>query len=79
MPTEPWHLAVVVAGVNDVLGRTDPDEWTRKLSAVVDDLSGRAQRIALTGVPPFDQFPSLPRALARYVAARGRALDLAAQ
>jgi lysophospholipase L1-like esterase len=79
MPAGPWHLAVVVVGVNDVLGRTDPDEWTRHLSAVVDDLSGRAQRIAVTGVPPFDQFPALPRSLAHYLAARGRALDRASQ
>ena len=79
MPAEPWHLAVVVVGVNDVLGRTDPDDWARALSGVVDDLSVRAQRVAVTGVPPFERFPALPRALAGYLAARGRALDRASQ
>lgn len=51
MPAEPWHLAVVVVGVNDVLGRTDPDEWTRYLSAVLDDLSARAP-VETELVPP---------------------------
>jgi lysophospholipase L1-like esterase len=67
--------AVLLAGVNDVLTRRSPAEWGDDLTAIVDDLTGRAEHVAVTGIPPFDVFPSLPTTLGRYLAERARALD----
>lgn len=71
--------AVLLAGVNDVLTRRAPKEWGEDLAAIVDDLVGRAEHVAVTGIPPFDVFPSLPTTLGRYLAERARALDEVSQ
>jgi lysophospholipase L1-like esterase len=71
--------AVLLAGVNDVLTRRAPAEWGDDLAAIVDELVGRAERVAVTGIPPFDVFPSLPKTLGRYLAQRARALDEVSQ
>lgn len=68
-------VAVLLAGVNDVLGRRGPREWEADLAAIVDALAGRAERVVVTGIPPFDVFPSLPATLGRYLAERAKALD----
>lgn len=67
--------AVLLAGVNDVLHRSSPAKWGEDLGAVLDGLNERAGRVAMTGVPPFESFPSLPGALRRYLAQRAEALD----
>lgn len=71
--------AVLLIGVNDVLTRTPVAQWRDDLTAVVDALRGLAERTVVAGIPPFDAFPSLPRALGTYLGERGRALDAAAQ
>ena len=71
--------AVLLAGVNDVLTRRAPEEWGDDLVAIVDDLAGRAEHVAVTGIPPFDVFPSLPTTLGRYLAQRAKALDEVSQ
>ncbi|WP_433887861.1 SGNH/GDSL hydrolase family protein [Streptomyces sp. CA-111067] len=68
-------VAVLLSGVNDVLTRRSPARWGEDLTALVDDLAERAGRVAVTGIPPFEVFPSLPATLGRYLAGRGRALD----
>ncbi|MFG1915826.1 SGNH/GDSL hydrolase family protein [Micromonospora sp. NPDC048898] len=68
-------VAVVLAGVNDVLSRRDPQAWRDDVTAIVDDLGQRAGRVAVTGIPPFDIFPSMPGVLGRYLAERARMLD----
>jgi len=68
-------VAVLLAGVNDVLTRRAPKEWRDDLKAIVDGLSERAEHVVVAGVPPFDVFPSLPATLGRYLAERARALD----
>ena len=68
-------LAVLLAGVNDVLTRRTPAQWGDDLAAIVDGLAGRAERVAVTGIPPFGLFPSLPATLGRYLGQRAGALD----
>lgn len=70
-----FNLVVVLAGVNDVLTHRRPPQWHDDLSGLLDDLRGRTTTIAVTGIPPFTLFPSLPAALARYLAGRAAALD----
>ncbi|MGW1997975.1 SGNH/GDSL hydrolase family protein [Embleya sp. NPDC001921] len=69
------HVAVLLAGVNDVLARRSPTDWREDLTAIVDDLCKRAERVAVTGIPPFNTFPSLPNTLARHLTRRAGALD----
>ncbi|MFF2654984.1 SGNH/GDSL hydrolase family protein [Streptomyces sp. NPDC058045] len=76
---EGYDLALLLAGVNDVLGRRSPAEWSEDLAAVVDELARRATAVVVAGLPPFADFPSLPSALARYCAEKAAALDLASQ
>lgn len=68
-------VAVLFAGVNDVLARRTPQQWGNDLSAIVDDLNTRAEHVVVTGIPPFQAFPSLPTTLGRYLARRADALD----
>ncbi|GEB55305.1 hypothetical protein [Streptomyces gardneri] len=58
-----------------MLARRSPTDWGADLAAIVDDLCKRADRVAVTGIPPFTAFPSLPGALGRYLARRAGALD----
>jgi len=68
-------VAVLLAGVNDTLAGRTPEQWGADLAAIVDDLTDRARLVAVTGVPPFDAFPSLPATLGRFLAQRAGALD----
>lgn len=70
-----FDVAVLLAGVNDVLGRRPPGQWGDDLAAIVDDLAGRADHVVVAGLPPFGAFPSLPTTLGRYLARRADALD----
>lgn len=76
---EDVDVAVLLIGVNDVLTRTPVAQWRDDLMAVIDALAVLADRVVVAGIPPFDAFPSLPRALRTYLAERGRALDAAAR
>ncbi|UNK70990.1 SGNH/GDSL hydrolase family protein [Microbacterium sp. H1-D42] len=75
----PVDVAVLLIGVNDVLTRTPVAQWGDDLAAVVEALDAAAERTVVAGIPPFDAFPALPRALRTYLSERGRALDAAAQ
>jgi lysophospholipase L1-like esterase len=72
---ENLNVAVLLAGANDVLTRRTPGQWGDDHAAIVDDLTDRAEHVAVTGIPPFAAFPSLPTTLGRYLAQRGGALD----
>lgn len=72
---EDLDLAVLLAGVNDVLTRRPPAEWAADLEAILDGLGARASQVLMTGVPPFDAFPSLPGTLGCYLAGHAAALD----
>ncbi len=72
-------LAVLLAGVNDVLSRRTPAQWAEDLGAIVDDLSQRAEQVVVVGTPLFKTFPSLPSTLRRYLSQGAAALDEASQ
>ena len=72
---ENLHVAVLLAGANDVLTRRTPGQWGDDLAAIVEDLADRSEQVAVTGMPPFAAFPSLPTTLGRYLDARAGALD----
>jgi lysophospholipase L1-like esterase len=76
---ENLNVAVLLAGANDVLTRRTPGQWRDDLAAIVGDLAGRAEQVAVAGVPPFAAFPSLPTTLGRYLAQRAGALDAVSQ
>lgn len=77
--TGEWDLAVLLVGVNDILARRSVEAWTRDLAAIVETLQEHAAHTVLPGIPEFGAFPSLPRTLRRYLAERGKALDVAAR
>lgn len=60
-------LTVVLLGVNDVLARTPPSTWRTEVGGLLDVLRSRSTQVVLTGIPPFDAFPSLPATLARFL------------
>lgn len=68
-------VAVLLAGVNDVLSRRSPQDWREDFTGIVDGLGERAEHVAVAGIPAFDRFPSLPATLSRYLAERAGALD----
>jgi lysophospholipase L1-like esterase len=76
---ENLNVAVLLAGGNDVLTRRTPEQWRDDLAAILDDLTDRAEQVAVTGVPPVAAFPSLPSTLGRYLAQRASALDAVSQ
>ncbi|MFF2014259.1 SGNH/GDSL hydrolase family protein [Streptomyces sp. NPDC058195] len=73
------HVVALLAGVNDVLTRRSPQDWGDDLEAVVGELAQRADQVLVTGIPPFAEFPSVPKAMGRYLGERATALDEVAQ
>jgi lysophospholipase L1-like esterase len=69
------NLAVLLAGVNDVLARRSTAQWGEDLAAIVAGLAERAEHVAVAAIPPFAAFPSLPAILGRYLGERADALD----
>src|SRR5215216_7871721 len=76
---ENLNVAVLLAGGNDMLTRRTPEQWRDDLATILDDLINRIEQVAVTGVPPFAAFPSLPTTLGRYLAQRAGALDAVSQ
>jgi len=76
-PGQQSELAVVDLGVNDVLERTAPGDWTRHVRALVDGICTRlgAQCVALSSVPPMQRFVGLPQPLRAVLGRRARTLD----
>jgi lysophospholipase L1-like esterase len=75
----PVDVAVLMIGVNDVKGLRPLRRWHDDLSAILDALTHRSGEVAVTGIPPFDVFPSMPRALGRLLAGRAHTLDTVAR
>ncbi|MFE2560899.1 SGNH/GDSL hydrolase family protein [Streptomyces sp. NPDC059352] len=73
------HVAALLAGVNDVLTRRSSQDWGDDLAAVVGELAQRADQVLVTGIPPFGEFPSIPKTLGRYLGERAAVLDEVAQ
>ena len=72
-------LAVVLAGVNDLLQQRSPEEWGEDLTAIVDGLGGRARQVAVAGLPSFEIFTQLPAGVRLDLTQRAAALDEASR
>lgn len=73
--TGEYDLAVLLAGANDVLTRRPAAHWADDLTAIVDGLGARAERVVVSAIPPFGLFPALPGALRRYLGERAAQFD----
>ncbi|MEM7764226.1 MAG: SGNH/GDSL hydrolase family protein [Pseudomonadota bacterium] len=77
-PQTERKLAVVLLGVNDVVGLTSVKAWRESLIAIRQQLRRRgAKVVCLAPVPPMDGFTLLPQPLRRLLGLRARMLDAA--
>jgi len=76
---EPFDLALVVVGVNDVTGLRSTDAWLRDLDALAERLRrvSPSGRLVASGLPPVHRFPALPQPLRAFLGARALAFDSA--
>ena len=77
-PPEPADVAVVITGVNDVLGQIGAGRALRDRAALADWLlEGRASHVVFAPLPQIEHFPLLPDRLRRVLGADARRHDLA--
>lgn len=72
-------LAVLMIGVNDALTRSPAEQWRVDLGATLDELTTKANSVIVAGIPPFDEFPALPKTLRSYLNDHALVLDAAAR
>lgn len=72
-------VAVVSAGVNDVLGRCTPRAWLHALDDLVDVLRRHCgvRLIVFAPLPPMHQFPALPQPMRWFLGQRAKAFNRA--
>ncbi|WP_277593493.1 SGNH/GDSL hydrolase family protein [Pseudomonas chlororaphis] len=73
-PAEPFDVALVSIGVNDVTSTIAAAEWQARISRLIELLSERfeARHIVFLPVPPMHLFPALPQPLRWYLGLRAR-------
>ncbi|MEW7855167.1 SGNH/GDSL hydrolase family protein [Pseudomonas chlororaphis] len=73
-PTEPFDVALVSIGVNDVTSRIAAAEWQARILRLIALLSERfeTRHIVFLPVPPMHLFPALPQPLRWYLGLRAR-------
>ncbi|HEY2394741.1 MAG TPA: SGNH/GDSL hydrolase family protein [Rudaea sp.] len=74
---EPFDVALLCVGVNDVTGHTTGRKWIARQAALIELLVGRfgVGHVIFSGLPPMHAFPALPQPLRRYLGARAARLD----
>lgn len=72
-------IAIVLTGVNDVIGLISPTKATEQRALLADWLlgEGRARYVLFAALPPINQFPLLPQPLRGVMAADARLHDAA--
>ena len=72
-------VAIVLTGVNDVIGLISPKRAVQHRAALADWLlhGGRARAVLFGPLPPMNQFPLLPQPLRSFMAADARLHDAA--
>lgn len=77
VPMLPAHsaLAVLVVGMHDLLARHSADEWCAEMTAILDLMARKANRVAVCGCPPMGRAPLLPWPLTASLDADARRLD----
>ena len=75
LPPEPFDVALLSSGVNDVTGGTRTHDFIAQQHRLVGLLRQRfgVRLILLTGLPPMHAFPALPQPLRWCLGARARA------
>jgi len=76
---EDLNVAVLLAGVNDVVHQRTPEDWRDDLAAIVDGLTDRAEQVVVAGLLPFAAIPSLPDDLRRALSEAAEILDEVSQ
>ena len=73
----PFDVAVVSAGVNDVLSRLKPEDWPVLLGGLVEVLRRHCsvRHIVFTPLPPMHHFPALPQPLRWFIGRRAKAFN----
>ncbi|MEO6104189.1 MAG: SGNH/GDSL hydrolase family protein [Pseudoxanthomonas sp.] len=81
LPHAPADFIVVSAGVNDITSLNALATWRRSLSALLSALSQHSPNavVGLVGIPPLQEFPSLPQPLRAVLGMRGRSFDRVAK
>ncbi|HEF4763011.1 TPA: SGNH/GDSL hydrolase family protein [Pseudomonas putida] len=69
---EPFDVALLSIGVNDVTGRLTADQWIARLQQLMDVLAGNfgIKLIVVSPLPPMHLFPALPQPLRWYLGQR---------
>lgn len=73
----PFDVAVVSAGVNDVLGRLTPKTWVLALDSLVEVMRRQCgvRHIVFAPLPPMHQFPALPQPMRWFLGQRAKAFN----
>lgn len=76
-PAEPFDLAVVALGVNDVTALRPLRRWLHDVEQLHQMLRARhrVRRVLWSGLPPMHRFPALPQPLRGVMGWHARALD----
>jgi lysophospholipase L1-like esterase len=74
---EPFDVAFICAGVNDVTGHTRPRRWIARQSALIELLASRfgVAHVIFSSLPPMHVFPALPQPLRWYLGTKAALLD----
>jgi len=74
---EPFDVAFICVGVNDVTGHTRPHRWIASQSALIELLASRfgVAHVIFSGLPPMHVFPALPQPLRWYLGTKAVLLD----
>ncbi|MEM7357145.1 MAG: SGNH/GDSL hydrolase family protein, partial [Acidobacteriota bacterium] len=77
LPAQPFDVAMVSVGVNDVVQLSSANRWRRDLGALLDGLRAASPDglIVLAGLPPLWGFPLLPQPLRFLFGLRARHFD----
>ncbi|WP_461535662.1 SGNH/GDSL hydrolase family protein [Spongorhabdus nitratireducens] len=73
---QPVDLIVISMGVNDAKGFTPRQQWKQNIKRVIMAIRQYSDAtIFLTGAPPLEQFPELPKPLSSVLGARARIIS----
>lgn len=77
VPAEPVDVLMVAFGVNDAVAFRPVGAWQRDMLALLEHLRERCrpQVVLVSGVPPMQEFPTLPRPLRWVMGLKAAALD----
>ena len=76
-PADPFDVAVVALGVNDVTAMRSASRWLADVERTCEVLHRRhgVRRVLWSGLPPMHRFPALPQPLRGVIGLHARGLD----